>query len=310
MKYFLIPAFLLLASGSVLAQEDIKAKHDAYFLCLDNIEKDPHKAYGYCSDYLNKYPNDDQRLIEFAGKFVTAYQKISHYLVSVPSSNFGEITASWAVYLPGLSAIVPSEDSRDAKHPILIKRQYGSPEEDKLLAKAESLYKNPQNIESDLLRQWRRLADKDFVLPEREPKWWTGEVDTILETELVTTEAVLYYYRTSHALRDNNGILKPNTFTFSHSDLKYEAAIKKMDLYERSGKSFRNVYVANMTLTWGTICGSLCGFGFTRNKLVVMSASGEILELFLDDPVNSRFWMANTIIHNEVRDGVNAGESY
>ena len=57
----------------MLAQEDVKAKHAAYYRCIDNIETDPHKAYGYCSDYLNKYPNDDKRLTEFAGKFVTAY---------------------------------------------------------------------------------------------------------------------------------------------------------------------------------------------------------------------------------------------
>ena len=39
-------------------------------------------------------------------------------------------------------------------------------------------------------------------------------------------------------------------------------------------------------------CGSLCGSGFTRNKIVVMSPSGEILEMFLDDPVNRTFWMS------------------
>jgi hypothetical protein len=74
--------------------------------------------------------------------------------------------------------------------------------------------------------------------------------------------------------------------------LKYEASIKKMDVYERAGKSFNNVYVANMTLTWGQVCGSLCGSGFTRNKIVVMSPSGEILDMFLDDPVNNTGWIA------------------
>src|SRR5678816_3366728 len=98
MKYFLVAAILLCISGSTPAQEDVKAKHAAYSLCTDNIEKDPHKAYEYCSDYLNKYPNDDQRLTGFAGKFVTAYRKISQYLKSVPMNYFMEKTTGWAVY--------------------------------------------------------------------------------------------------------------------------------------------------------------------------------------------------------------------
>lgn len=93
-------------------------------------------------------------------------------------------------------------------------------------------------------------------------------------------------------LRNNNGILKANTFTFLSSSLKYEASIKKVDAYERAGKSFTNVYVANMTLTWAQVCGGLCGFGFTRNKIVVLSLSGEIVGMFLDDPVNRRSWVS------------------
>ena len=93
-------------------------------------------------------------------------------------------------------------------------------------------------------------------------------------------------------LTANEGKLNEKSFKFLRSNLKYEASIKKLDVYERAGKSFSNVYVANMTMTWGEMCGSLCGYGFTRNKLVVMSASGEILEMFLDDPVNNRAWIS------------------
>ena len=292
MKYFLITAMLLCGSGVTLAQEDVKAKHDAYYLCVDNIEKDPQNAYEYCSAYLKKYPNDDQRLIDSARQFVAAYKKISQYMESVPLSYFDEITTRWAVYRPALLATLPSEDSRDAKHPILVKRQYGSPEEEKLLAKAESVYKNPETTQLQLLKEWGRFADEYSVLPEGEPKWWTGHVDTIPGAELVTAEAVLYYYNISQAFRNNNGILKENTFTFISSNLKYEASIRKLDAYERAGKSFSNVYVANMTLTWAQVCGGLCGFGFTRNKIVVMNPSGEILEMFLDDPVNRRTWVS------------------
>jgi hypothetical protein len=291
MKYFLMIAILLSLSGSALAQEDVKVKHAAYNLCIDHIEKDPHQAYEYCSDYLNKYPND-KTLTDFPGKFVTAYKKISRYVNSVPMTDFAEVTPKWAVYSPGLLATIPSENSQVANYPILIKREYGSPDEEKLLAKAESLYKNPEPVASQLLKEWRYNAQESVVLPDGEPKWWTGPVDTVLGTDLVTTGAVLYYYNISQAFRNNQGKLKENSFTFFSSSLKYEASIRKMDLYERAGRSFSNVYVANMTLTWAQVCGGLCGYGFTRNKIVVMSPSGEILEMFLDDPVNNSSWIS------------------
>ena len=292
MKYLLIAAILMCASGPVLAQEDVKAKHAVYTLCVENIEKDPHKAFEYCSDYLNKYPNDNKTQTELVGKFITAYKKISQWLKSVPADYFTEKTAKWAVFRPGLLATIPTENSRAGNYSILIKREYGSRDENKLLAKAETLYKNPDRVDLELLKQWRYNAEPYVILPDGEPKWWGGPTSSIQTAELVSTGAVLYYYNISQSFRSNEGKLNSDSFRFLSSTLKYEASIKKMDVYERSGKSFNNVYVANMTLTWGQVCGGLCGSGFTRNKIVVMSPSGEILEMFLDDPVNNSSWIA------------------
>lgn len=292
MKYFLMAAILLSTGGSTLAQEDIKAKHAAYALCVEHTEKDPRKAYEYCSAYINKYPNDNPRMIDFAARFVTAHKKISEYLKSVPMGYFTEKTTGWAVYSPGLLATIPSEDRKDPNHSILIKREYGSPDEEKLLVKAEALYKSPEPVELELLKQWNHFAQESVDIPAGEPKWWSGEVNTLLAAELVTTEAVLYYYNISLELINKQGKLKDNSFKFVHSSLKYEASIKKMDVYERAGRNFSGVYVANMTLTWGELCGGLCGFGFTRNKIVVMSPSGEILAMFLDDPLNRLSWIS------------------
>jgi hypothetical protein len=32
--------------------------------------------------------------------------------------------------------------------------------------------------------------------------------------------------------------------------------------------------------------------GFTRNKLVVLDAKGNVLAMYLDAPVNSQFWVS------------------
>ena len=292
MKYLLITAILLSTGGSALAQQDVKVRHSPYYRCFDHAEEDPHKAYEYCSDYLKNNPNDDKRLLDFAARFITAYTKISQYVKSVPMTSFTEVTPGWAVFSPGLLATIPSENIRHPRHPILIKREYSSPAEGKLLAKAESVYKNPATFEPELLKQWSYFAENDAVIPDGEPKWWTSGKQTVLAADVVTTEAVLYYYNISHALRSKAGKLKDNSFKFSSSRLRYDASIKKMDVYERAGRSFDNVYVANMTLTWAQVCGDLCGSGFTRNKIVVMSPSGEILGMFVDDPVNRMSWIS------------------
>lgn len=59
------------------AQEDVKAKHAAYYLCINNMEKEPPKAFDYCSNYLNNYPDDGKRLTDFAKEWLSAYEKIS-----------------------------------------------------------------------------------------------------------------------------------------------------------------------------------------------------------------------------------------
>lgn len=292
MKYLLIAATLFYLSGPVLGQEDVQAKHTVYALCVENIEKDPHKAFEYCSDYLNKYPNDNKMQTEFVGKFITSYRKIAQWLKSIPANYFTEKTAKWAVFSPGLRATIPVENTLVGDYSILIKREYASADENKLLAKAETLYKNPDRVDLELLKNWQYNAEPDVILPDGEPKWWSRPVDTIQATEFVSTGAVLYYYNISQALRSKNGKLKENSFKFWSSTLIYDASIKKVEMYQRSGKSFNNVYVANMTLTWEQVCNALCGFGFTRNKIVVMSPSGEILEMFLDDPANRAGWVA------------------
>jgi hypothetical protein len=292
MKILIILVFSLVPVCAISAQEDVTAKHAAYYLCIDNIETEPYKAYGYCSDYLKKYPDDDKRLTQFAGMFVTAFEKVARYVKSVPVTDFTEVAPGWAVYKPGLSKTMPILNDEKGTYKISISRDYGSLDEEKLLNKAESLYKNPETVGRELLKTWRHLSQEHAALPDGEPKWWGGTFDTIQQTELVTTEAVLYYYDTVMLMRNNGGKIMENSFVFGSANLKYAAAIKKMDVYTRSGKTFKNVYVADLTLTWAQVCGGLCGAGFTRNKIVVLGMKGEILEMFLDDPVNNSNWVS------------------
>ncbi|HEX8567835.1 MAG TPA: hypothetical protein VF648_19500 [Pyrinomonadaceae bacterium] len=293
MKYKVLVAvvfFLISAQCFVFAQEDVKAKHEAYYLCINTMEKEPPKAYQFCSEYLKKYPNDDARLVEFARKWLVSYEKISRYLNSTEPFFAAELGQTWAVYLPDLEKRIPIVSDKDDSHKIEIVRNFNSPSEDKLLSKAEAVYRNPQELSKELNGGWRYLSERDN-LPEGEPKWWAGYSDTILSAEIVTTGAVLYYFNISKKLQKNPKLNDPG-FTFSRTELKYDSSIKKFDKFERSGKVFNNVYVADLNLTWAQVCGGLCGHGFTRNKVVVLGEKGNILEMFLDAPVNRSSWVS------------------
>ena len=109
---------------------------------------------------------------------------------------------------------------------------------------------------------------------------------------MLQTSAVIYYQKLSEQLKQNNNKIKENSFAFHSTELKYLSSIKKLEKYERGGKVFKNIYVADMTLTWSQICGGLCGFGFTRNKVVVLDEKGNVLEMFLDSPENNRSWVS------------------
>jgi len=289
----LIFTFLFITSFHlyVFAQEDIKAKHGAYYLCINSMEKEPQQAFARCSEYLKTYPDDDKRLTDFVKGWISAYEKISRYIDSTNNFLVSDAAQTWSIYKPDLSKKIPIIKEIDRPHKIEIFREYNSPFEEDLLSKAEAVYENPKDVQKDLLAGWRYLSNPNTALPDGEAKWWSGSSDSILSTDVVTTGAVLYYYNISRKMQADNK-QKIGGFVFQRSELKYQSSIKKLAKYDRGGKSFSNVYVADMNLTWGQVCGGLCGEGFTRNKIVVLSEKGEVLEMFLDNPVNQTSWVS------------------
>lgn len=291
--------FLLAAAMSVAGQEDIKAKHDAYYRCINLIpaydkpfNDTTKEAFRNCSDYLQKYPNDDPNLVSYVKRWTTAYPKISAYLESIKKYVQTKNSQSWMVYQPDLKKQIPITVDTNENHEIEIARQFSNATENKYLKTAEAVYPNASGIAGKLFKNWSYWSQSHTDPPLGEMQWWTGYSDTILSTEVVTTSAVVYYYDVSQKLRSNSNKVKENSFTFYHTNLKYDSSIKKFDKYEHSGKSYDDVYVADMNLTWGQVCGGLCGHGFTRNKIVVLDKKGRVLDLFLDAKVNFSSWVS------------------
>jgi hypothetical protein len=118
------------------------------------------------------------------------------------------------------------------------------------------------------------------------PIWGMRGGDDIQSTHIVTARAVRYYYDFTLAVRQNPHV--PSGCDAVNTNLKYPASIKHFEHYSHNRDSFENVYVADLTLEWGFVCGGLCGMGFTRNKVVVPDGNGVVVALYLDVPVNSQ----------------------
>jgi hypothetical protein len=122
------------------------------------------------------------------------------------------------------------------------------------------------------------------------PIWGMPGNDDIQSTVVVTSRAVRYYYDLSLAVKANPRL--PTGFSAVATSLKYDGVIRHFDRYSHNGNTFEDVYVGDLTLEWSFICGGLCGMGFTRNKLVVLDANGNVLAMYLDAPVNSQSWVS------------------
>jgi hypothetical protein len=122
------------------------------------------------------------------------------------------------------------------------------------------------------------------------PKWGRCGNDDIEMTDIVTASAVRYYYDLTLLAQKDPHL--PSGFTARETSMKYDAGIKFFVEYLHGKDTWHGVYVADLTLKWSFICGGLCGVGFTRNKIVVLDAKGDVLAMYLDAPVNLESWVS------------------
>jgi len=192
------------------------------------------------------------------------------------------------VYPPDLNINLPQTSETEGNFKILIARSFTNANEEELLRKAEAVYDSPEHMIATVLRSvnyWAANPPKEMM-----PIWGRPGNDDLQMTDIVTARAVRYYYDLTLAERNDPRL--PTGFTAIGSSMKYDASIKHSDHYAHGKDAFDDVYVADMNLGWAFTCGGLCGVGFTRNKIVVLDASGDILTLYLDAPVNSQFWVS------------------
>jgi hypothetical protein len=285
MKFTAHVLIVLVAANCVLAQDNAKARNDAYSRCISYARSDV--RYKYCKDYLEKYPDDDPQHREDAEKFVRDYDRVSAYAEALQSFALSK-SNTWFIYEPDLKLDVPNVNEQQGHYRIRIERSFKNAAEAEMLKKTEAVY-GPQFKYIDVMRR-TPLAWAQDLSDEIMPLWGVPANDNVIMCDVITSRAVRYYYDLSVSSRENRRFR--DVFPMSSTGLKYTASIKYFDEWEHANSKYHEVYLADLNLEWSSRCGGRCGIGFTRNKLVVFNKQGEILDLYLDAPVNHSMWVS------------------
>jgi hypothetical protein len=275
------------AMTPLLAQEGTASENDPYDICRTKIENVPLQAYDSCEQYLEGASRDDAEHAKYVKTWLTKYEKVLPY-VRFLQGLYPDENAPWFVYQPDMGIELPQTSDTSGPHKIQISRSFGNSNEEQMLRKAEAVYAGPSRMIAGIfmsLDDWTQTPPGEMA-----PIWGVRGNDDIRSTNVVTARAVRYYYDLSLDAKVNPHLAKG--FTDLDTALNYDAAIKHYDRYSHNGNAFMDVYVADLTLQWSSTCGALCGMGFTRNKLVVLDASGNVVAMYLDAPVNSESWVS------------------
>ena len=285
----ILVVIVLCAPAYGLAQAEVQTSRDLYRRCTLPMRTDPQGAYEVCKEYLKKYPGDDQRLVKFVSDWTTAYEQVLPYTTYLRSIPADSPTSSWFIYEPDLSIEIPQVRQPEGSNQVEIVRRFTVEREEAMLRRAEAVYPSVDSMVAKVAGGPAFFAQ--FAPLGNEPLWWNSAHSGIRETYVVTSRAVRYYYDLSQELRTDPQRVIAGWGKWRTS-LKYVATINYHNQYERGGKKFRDVYVAELNLEWSQVCGGRCGAGYKRNKVVVLDQSGDVVAMFLDGPENRGTWVS------------------
>ena len=112
---FISAISLLGAPAHTRAQNADQTRRDLYTRCTSSIRTKPQSAYRDCKEYLEKYPGDDERRVQYVNTWVTAYEAVLPYIRSIKAAAPPGSTAPWFVYEPDLSLDIPQVTDKGGK---------------------------------------------------------------------------------------------------------------------------------------------------------------------------------------------------
>jgi len=159
---------------------------------------------------------------------------------------------------------------------VIIERSSMSSDEAALIQRAENVY--PPN--DQVLAAY--VGDIPNPVPEK--LWWYTTADSIQIPYALTGDSVEYYRQLVDQWKE------ASFAPYIVASLKYTAGVQSGQVFQCGTETFQNVSVVTMHMAWFCWRNPMNAVGFSKDRLTVFSAEGEILAVVGDG--RSDWWIA------------------
>jgi len=180
-----------------------------------------------------------------------------------------------------IAAVTPDSTPKDwpadpKKHQVTIRREARDDAERRLIATAEAALPPAADV---------RKAAGEAKLPDTDKLWWYKEELGLRIPYAITSDAVAYYTDLvkTYAKQTFNRYVEPS------SRIEYQASVKSHAEFTHDGKSFRDVRVVTLKLSFTqNFCATGTeGMSFTKERVVVLDAKGTVVHITGDGPTET-----------------------
>ena len=171
------------------------------------------------------------------------------------------------------AAMLPGSETKEwpadpARHIVKVDRIFTTEAESALITAAENLAPN----EKELLAEAQKQDEAAKLVAKQ---WWYQEALSVKIPFALTADAVTYYTELV------TGFGKQKLLRYSHpaSSFHYEAKVAKHESYESDGKTFTNVSVVTLSMTFSEnfVTTVTEGMEFSKTRVVIFDAAGKVL---------------------------------
>ena len=154
-------------------------------------------------------------------------------------------------------------------HQMKVRRNAKTDVEKRMIALAEAAYPPRE----DVVKAFKAAHSRPEDVPADELLWWCGGTNATRIPYAITAEAVDYYVARTEELRKREW---QQDFRPS-SHFKYSADVSLEPHFKTDGKTFEDVYVVRMKLSFSYLYGNLGGIAFSKERIVVIDRAGTVL---------------------------------
>jgi hypothetical protein len=174
------------------------------------------------------------------------------------------------------------------KHVVVIKRDAADEKQSAIIAAAEATLASQQAIQK-AAEESKKADPAAAAIPQDDKTWWYEEKLGTRIPYAITNEAITYYVE----FVNNLGKKAFKSYAQPSSSLDYHASVTSLIAFSIDEKTFKDVNVVTMNLTFSAnfTAEATSGLGFSKTRVVVLDASNKVLHISGDGPTEAAILM-------------------